>query len=226
MSKPLDLFVNMSSTSEWHELASSIHFTLTTLGLNPLNETTNSYLYHWFALLPTPTVERVSQDMSATCHGDDNKAIDDTIYDGVIFKSLEESYPTDGQIQIVIQIINKFQNCMITDQIALFNITIENEPLAIFDCLNGTIEGNSLKITLNLSSIAEKLPDDELYHQSYICNGKSFGSSTLFHMPNFEDFVEFKTQDSSDDEKFIMTKSEKFLLVSKNGLLEFFEIDH
>ena len=87
--------------------------------------------------------------MSATCLVDDNKAIDDTIYDGVIFKSLEESYPTDGQIQIVIQIINKLQNCMITDQIALFNITIENEPLAIFDCLNGTIEGNSLKITLN-----------------------------------------------------------------------------
>ena len=216
-----------SSTYEWHELVSSFHFTLTTLGLNPLYATTNNYL-DWFAFLPTAAVDQLPLDMSATCHGDGQGAADTVIYDGVIFKSLEDSYPTDGEI--VIQVINKLQNCMITDKVALFTITSETEPLATFDCSSGTIEANTVKLTLKLSSIAEKLPDDELYHLSYICNGKSFGSSTSFRIvrPNFEDFVEFKTQDASDDEEFIVIKSEKALfqerlnqLVSENGLLEF-----
>lgn len=233
MSQSINLFYNklynqMSPNSEIHEIISSFNYTLDTLGINPLNNCNNySYLYNLF-LFPI-TASTISHEVNMSTSFNDKAVCGGQLFDGVIFKSLEDSYPTDGKI--VIEIINNIKHCLPDDEICLFNITSEHEPMMIIKCSDGKIDGNKVNITINLTSFAEKLPDDELYHLSYCSNGKSIGISTSFRIlrPNLEDFVEYKTQDASDDdEEFIVIKSEKALfqerlnqLASENGLLEF-----
>lgn len=133
----------------------------------------------------------------------------------VVFKYLEDSYPTDAEISFTIVCDNELQS---DDYIALHTIGSSDEDSPIFKLTYQELrvhpDGHVAAAVIPVSSFATSLPDHGFYQLCYYSRNIIIDASTPFQIRRAlaEDLMEAPAPESPEEDEFVVIKSDKALL--------------
>lgn len=141
----------------------------------------------------------------------------------VSFRSLESSYPTDGQIYVTI--IKEFGAFDANDYIALHSIgfSLDQDPIykLPYDQFKFEADGKQVEAVIPISLFATKLPDDQFYQLCYYSSNQLTSASNSFQIcrARAEDLLEVPSKDEQEEDEFVVIKSDKALLQERINVL-------
>lgn len=140
----------------------------------------------------------------------------------VVFKYIEDSYPTDGVINFTIVCEDELRP---DDYIALHTVGSYDENSPIFKLTYRELrvhhDSHVAAAVIPVSSFATSLPDDGYYQLCYYSNGKLIDASTPIQIrrARAEDLLEAPTPGSPEEDEFVVIKSDKALLQDRINTL-------
>ena len=140
----------------------------------------------------------------------------------VVFKNIEDSYPTDGEINFTIICENELAS---NDYIALHTIGSYDENSPIFKLTYRELrvhpDGHVAAAVIPVSSFATSLPDDGFYQLCYYSDSKLIDASTPIQIrrARAEDLLEAPAPESPEEDEFVVIKSDKALLQDRINIL-------
>lgn len=161
-------------------------------------------------------------------------------YAGVLFSNIQDSYPSDGEIECRFSVINKsLINEHGANKVGLYKVGWKsvNDCIGSHSCTESkpdVLNPNERRLKFSATILPEEASDSgDFYQFCYVTGDNEIcGASSPFRVfrPNEDDFVELQNKGSTNDDgdDFVVIRSHQALLqerlqqlITDNGILEF-----